>query len=115
MSYEHYKDKIASIISPCCKSFMHYVDGICICSNCGQIVKQIETDEELITSIHYNGNSAYDLLESDHHKDKRFAHDPTCELSAIKCDKCNSLMRLTRDVLNQHVCICTKCRNVVAF
>lgn len=106
-------DKVNSIVSGCCNAFVYYVEGACLCTRCNTLIKQLNDDEELITSIHYNGNSAYDLLETDHHKDKRLAHDPTCELSAIKCEKCGSLTRLTRDVLNTHICICTKCRHII--
>ena len=108
-------NQIKSIISECCNAFLAYIDGTCFCSQCGQVVKQIDGDEEIVTSVHYNGNSAYDLQQTDYYKDKRLANDITCELSAIPCEKCKSLTRLTRDALDKHVCVCTKCRHVFKF
>ena len=107
--------QIKGIISECCNAFLAYVDGTCICSNCGQVIKQIDEDEQIVTSIHYQNNDTYDLQKSDYQKDKRLANDITCELSAVKCDKCGSLTRLTRDSSDKHVCVCIKCRNVFSF
>ena len=108
------------IISECCDAFIHYIDNNCICSCCNKIIGQVGDDDELTTSIHYNTSStdnliSNDLIESDHKKDRRLAHDITCSLSDVKCKKCGSYTRITRDNSNKCVYICTECRNVESF
>jgi hypothetical protein len=108
-------NNLNGIISPCCNAFIHYIDNNCICTQCGRVIKKLDDEEELTTSIHYNASNknviSADLLESEYYKDKRLAHDITCSLSTIKCD-CGGLTRILRDETNKYVCVCTKCRKV---
>ena len=105
-------------ISGCCNAFTIFNNDIIICSNCGRIIKKIENDEELITSIIYNVNDnmnlniSGDLLQEEKMKLPRCAHDITLELTDIKCPKCKSNSRLARDKNEIKIFICSKCRHV---
>ena len=127
------KSGISAIISGCCNAFIEYIDGNCICTNCGRNIESIskENNEELTISIVYNVvdskakntstgsssslNMSTDLLIERLNKFKRNAKDITCALTTIKCPKCDSLCRMSRNQALQKIFVCTKCRHTFVY
>lgn len=113
--------KINAIISPCCDAFLEYIDCNCICTKCGKNVFIIDSSDSLTTSIVYNIsksetlNMSNDLLLERLHKFKRSAHDYSCALTSVKCNKCSSLCRMSRNQAGIKIFVCTKCRNVFTY
>lgn len=111
---------LSSIISPCCNAFNEYIGDTCICTQCGRPIKKIESNEELTTSIVYNVesdslNMSSDLLEERRTKFARSAHDITCALTQVKCEKCQGLCRMSRDQSGLKIFVCTKCRHTFIY
>lgn len=107
--------KIESFVSPCCHDFNVFVDNTIICSNCMNVVKTLDKNEELTTSIMYNienqSNISADLLNDQINKSGRCAHDPTFELCNVKCEKCGKLTRIMRDLNGAKYFVCSNCRH----
>lgn len=112
------EDNNGKFTSNCCHQFNIY-DGTSInCSQCGRIISNIE-DEDIITiNVKYNtdfaSNISGDVIKSLSSISSRFANDPTRELSANKCPKCNTYARYSKTQQSQMYFICSnvKCRHV---
>lgn len=114
--------KVKAIISDCHHAFNEYVSDTCICTQCGRVLKKMTEDEELTTSIVYNVsessdvvNMSSDLLEERRRKFARNANDITCALTNVKCPKCQSFSRVSRDQSGIKMFVCIKCRHTFVY
>lgn len=111
------ESKINMYISKCCDAFIIY-DGIsCICSQCQRVITLVK-DKPLTINVKFNdsfdNNISGDVVNHYRSIAKRFSTDPTYELCAKKCPKCQNFARYTRDPRKNFLFICSnpKCRNV---
>jgi hypothetical protein len=111
--------QLKTIISPCCKSFNHYVDSELICSRCGKSISTVLNGEEIVIAVHYNtrntntddSNQQFrinkDIVNEQNQKYKRMAKDPTLELVNIPCPYCDEQYgRFFRDAHGVGMCVC---------
>ena len=109
---------INSFISPCCNAFIYSENDIIICTECEEIIKQLEGDEEMTIAIHYNidkdknTNISADLLNDQKKKSSRYANDITAELVNKPCPHCSiegkqtNFTRHLRDLNGNNYFVC---------
>lgn len=109
---------LATVISPCCKAFNHYINSDLVCSKCNKILTTVNKNEEIVIAVHYNtrnmGNNDdqtfrinRDIVDEQTQKYKRMANDPTLELVNIHCPVCGEQYgRFFRNAHNVGMCVC---------
>ena len=104
--------------SKCCHAFNRYSGASCLCSQCNRTINQINDTDSLTISVKFNenvnSNVSGDLILAYEVKARRFATDPTYELCSMKCPKCNTHARYSRNPQGNLIFICSnaKCRHV---
>ena len=106
-----------TIVSKCCNAFTINKGNLLICTNCNEIIGEIN-DEDVTVGITYNSNPeiirTLNVSSSFIQTAKRLAKDETCMLVDNKiCKKCKSKCRFLRDNAGQPVYVCSQCREIL--
>ena len=106
------------LISKCCNAFTVNKGKFIECSNCNEIVGELDDDNDIVIGVNYNQNPDIIATISDNgnflRTAKRLAKDETCMLVDNKlCKKCGSKCRLLRDPTNSIIYVCSNCREIL--
>ncbi len=105
-----------TIVSKCCNAFTINKGNLIVCTNCGNIVGEVE-DEDVIVGITYNNNPeiirTLNMSSSFVQTAQRLAKDVTCMLVDNKICKCGGKCRFLRDTSGQPVYVCSECRQIL--
>lgn len=102
-----------SLISKCHRAFTVNAGSKLICSQCGNEIAAIDAKNDIVLEVQYTTDLDTLSVSSDKNVQiiKRFATDPTCQLTDRKCH-CGAFCRYVRMDAPYYVCSNPDCRDV---